>query len=86
MTSVSFKKGDVVKVLAGDDRGKTGKVLRVLPKDEKVVVEGVKLAKKHQRARKRNEKGQIIEKAMPTHISNVQHVDTRVKKPSAKKK
>ena len=65
------KKGDKVKVLTGQDRGKTGKVLRALPKRQLVVVEGVNLVKKHQRARKSNEQGQIVDKPMPIHASNV---------------
>lgn len=65
------KKGDKVKMLTGKDRGKTGKVIRALPTREQVIVEGLNLAKKHQRARKSNEKGQIINKPMPVHVSNV---------------
>lgn len=69
-----IKKGDTVRVIAGNDRGKTGKVLRVFPKRERVIVEGVNEAITHQRARKQNQKGQIIERAMPIHVSNVQKV------------
>lgn len=68
------KKGDTVKVLAGDDRGKTGKVLRAFPKEGTVIVEGIHMAKKHQRARRQQQKGQIIEKATPIDISNVARV------------
>jgi len=68
---MSVRKGDKVKVLSGKDRGKSGKVLRVLPKRDLIIVEGVHVVKKHQRARKQNEHGQIVDKAMPIHISNV---------------
>jgi len=68
---MKIKKGDIVKILAGKDRGKSGKVLRALPKEDKVVVEGVNVVKRHQRARSQNQKGGIIEKPMPLHVSNV---------------
>ena len=65
------KKGDKVIILAGKDRGKSGKITRVLTKEDKVVVEGINMLKKHQKSRKRGNKGQIIELAMPIHVSNV---------------
>lgn len=68
------KKGDNVIVLSGKDRGKKGKVVKSLPKLSKVIVEGVNVTKKHQRARKTNEKGTIISVAMPVHVSNVKKV------------
>ena len=58
-------------MLAGKDKGKTAKVLRAFPKDNLIIVEGVNLKKKHQRANKSNSKGQIVEKALPIHVSNV---------------
>ena len=66
-----IKKGDTVKVLAGDDKGKTGKVLNVFKADNKVLVEGVNMKKKTVKAKTENGKGQIVEKANPIHISNV---------------
>jgi large subunit ribosomal protein L24 len=68
------KRNDIVKVLAGKDRGKQGKVIRVLPQRERVIVEGVNLAKRHVKARARNQKGGIVDKEMPIHISNVMKV------------
>lgn len=65
------KKDDKVIVLTGKDKGKTGTVLKSMPKLGKVVVAGVNLSKKHQRARKSGEKGQILDKAMPMNASNV---------------
>ncbi len=68
---MKIKKNDNVIVIAGKDKGKNAKVLKSLPKDNMVVIEGVNIKKKHQRATKSNSKGQIIEKAMPIHVSNV---------------
>lgn len=68
---MKIKKNDNVIVIAGKDKGKTGKVLRAFPADMLVIVEGVNMKKKHQRATKSNSKGQIIEKALPVHVSNV---------------
>lgn len=69
------KKGDTVKILSGDDRGKTATVARVLPKQGKVVVEGMNMVKKHERSRREGGKGQIIDLAMPMHASKVAKVD-----------
>jgi len=69
------KKGDKVKVLAGKDRGKVGKILQVYKAKDRVLVEGVNLVKKHQRPTQQLQKGGIIEKESPIHISNVQLVD-----------
>ena len=71
---MSVKKGDNVIVITGKDRGKKGKVLKALPQKESVVVEGVNVVKRHSRARKSNEQGQIVEKPMPIHISNIRIV------------
>lgn len=71
MNKMHIKKGDTVKILAGGDKGKTGKVLRSIPKKLLVVVEGVNLRKKHQRRTKNTQKGEIIEKPVPMHVSNV---------------
>jgi len=64
-------KGDQVLIVSGKYRTKKGKVLRALPKERKVVVEGVNLIKKHQRAKRTGEKGQIIEMPFPIDVSNV---------------
>jgi large subunit ribosomal protein L24 len=71
----AVKKGDTVKVIAGKNKGKTGRVLAVLPKEERVVVEGVAMAKKHVRPNpQRNIRGGIAEQERAIHISNVQLV------------
>lgn len=66
------KSGDMVKVIAGASKGKTGKVIQTFPALNRVVVEGVNPAKRHLRTRRTGEKGQIIEFFMPIHASNVQ--------------
>lgn len=65
------KTGDTVVILTGKDKGKSGKVLKAFPQKDLVLVEGVNIRKKHQRPKKTNQKGQIVEKAMPIHVSNV---------------
>ena len=65
------KKGDNVIVLAGKDKGKTGKILRAIPKEDKVIVEGVNLKKVHEKTKKKGGKGGVIEKTYPIHVSNV---------------
>lgn len=69
-----IKTGDTVRVLLGKDRGKQAKVMAVFPKDERVLVEGVNIVKKHVKARRSGEKGQRVEVAAPLNISNVQLV------------
>jgi large subunit ribosomal protein L24 len=66
-----LKKGDEVEVLSGKDRSKRGVIMRVLPKADKVIVEGVNVAKKHQRQTKARVKGGIIDKDMPVPASAV---------------
>lgn len=68
---MNIKKGDNVKVLVGKDKGKTGKVVRSFPKDDMVLIEGLNLKKRHQRARKQGAKGQVVDMAAPIHVSNV---------------
>lgn len=65
-----FKKGDNVKIIAGKDKGKTGKITHAFPDTEKIVVEGVNIHKKHTRPKKQGQKGQIIQMPMPIHMSN----------------
>lgn len=68
---MKIKKGDTVKIITGRDKGKTGKVTRSIPKENKVVVADLNKKKVHRKARKQGEKGQIIEVAMPIDVSNV---------------
>jgi large subunit ribosomal protein L24 len=71
MAGLRIKKGDRVRVLAGKDRGKEGTVMRSLPAEGKVIVEGVNIAKKHQKARSTTMQGGIIDKDMPVDVSKV---------------
>ncbi len=72
---MKIKKGDNIIVLSGKDKGKTGKVLKAFPKQNAVIIEGVNVHKKHERARKSGSKGQVIEKVMPINVSNVMLYD-----------
>ena len=76
------KKGDKVIVIAGKDLGKKSTIVRVLPKKDQVVLDGLNIAKRHRRRTTAAGKGQIIEKAMPIHISNVQLADPKSGKPT----
>ena len=68
---MKIKKGDTVKILTGKDKGKSGKIVRVLVSANKVIVEGINMMKRHQRPKKSGEKGSILTMAMPIHASNV---------------
>lgn len=76
------KKGDTVKVISGDNKGKIGKVLKVLVKEERVVVEGVNIVSRHTRPSNANPDGGIIKKEAPIAISNVMFYDTKENKVS----
>jgi large subunit ribosomal protein L24 len=69
--SMSVKRDDRVKVIAGKDKGKEGKVLRVLPESQRVIVERVNMVKKHQRPTNKRPQGGILEIEAPIHVSNV---------------
>jgi len=77
---MKIKKGDNVLVITGKDKGKESKVVRVLPRENKIVVDGINLKKKTERSKKKKGKGQIIEKALPIHVSNVMLLDPKTKK------
>jgi large subunit ribosomal protein L24 len=68
---LKVKKGDIVKVIAGNDRGKRGEVMRIFPQEQRVIVKGVNIITKHQRPTARQREGGIIEREAPIHISNV---------------
>lgn len=83
------KKGDTVQVIAGNHKGATGTVLQVLPEKAQVLVEGVRIIKKHQKRSQQYPEGGIIEQEGPIHISNVKKVDAAElapKKKAARKK
>ena len=89
---MKIKVGDNVKIIAGKDKGKTGKVTTTLKKIDKVVVEGINIVKKHQKPTNGNDNGGIIEMSAPIHVSNVKLADdakpakktTKTKKESEK--
>jgi len=70
-------KGDRVLVIAGNDRGKTGKVLKVFPGRDRVIVEGVNFIKRHTRPSQSNPQGGIVEREAPIHVSNVMPYDSK---------
>lgn len=72
---MKIKKGDLVQVMTGKNRGKQGKVVKVLPETNRVIVEGVNLLKKHERPTANNQQGGITEKEHPIHASNVMYVE-----------
>lgn len=74
---MKLKKNDHVIIIAGKDKGKKGKIVKALPRLNKVVVEGLNISKKHQRPRRSNEKGQTLSLAMPIHASNVMIIDPK---------
>ncbi len=76
MAKLKIKKGDRVVVLAGKDKGKKGEVLKVIPKDERVIVNGVNMIKRHQKQTASNEGG-IISKEAPIHVSNLSLEDPK---------
>ena len=82
MNRVKFhvKKGDSVQVITGNHTGATGKVLAVLPKKQQVLIEGVRLIKKHTKRSQDNPQGAIIEREGPIHISNVKLAEVEEKK------
>lgn len=79
---MKIRKGDKVRVLAGKDRGREGKVSRAIPADNKVIVEGVNIAKRHQKSTSVTMQGGIIDKAMPIHVSNVAVLSPADEKPT----
>jgi large subunit ribosomal protein L24 len=72
-----IKKGDTVEVIAGDNKGSTGKVMKVIPSKKRVIVEGLNLAHKHVRPSQRNPQGGRIRIEQPIHISNVLPVNPK---------
>ena len=75
MAKFNFKKGDTVEIIAGDDKGTKATVLAVLPKKNKVIVEGCKIAKKAVKPTEENTKGGHVNKEMPIDVSNVRKVE-----------
>jgi len=79
---MNIKKGDMVKIISGKDRGKTGKVTHAFPKMNKIVVEGINIHKRHRKPKKKGQKGQIVQMPMPIDISNVKIICSGCSKPT----
>lgn len=79
---MKIKTGDTVQIITGAHKGTKGKVLRVLVKEDRVVVEGANMVKRHKKATRRGQEQGIIEKPAPIHISNVMFVDASTKVPT----
>ena len=79
MCKLHIKKGDTVYVNAGEDKGKTGRVLKVLVKDNKAIVEGVNMVSKHTKPNAKAPQGGIVKKEAPMHISNLNVLDPKTK-------
>ena len=77
------KRGDSVEVISGNHRGATGKILTVIPSKSQVIIEGVRLIKKHQRKSQDHPNGAIIQREGPIHISNVRLLESSPKAPKA---
>ena len=81
MPKMKIKKGDNVVVISGRDKGKSGEVLRVLPTERRLIVQGVHVARRHTKPRM-GDPGGIVDKELTIHVSNVAHVDPQSGKPS----
>ena len=77
MSKLHIKKGDIVFVNAGEDKGKTGRVLQVLVKDNRAIVEGINVVSKHTKPNAKNPQGGIEKKEAPIHLSNLNVVDPK---------
>ena len=82
MSKLHIKKGDTVYVNSGEDKGKTGVVLKVLVKENRAVVEGVNMVSKHTKPSAKNPQGGIVKQEAPIHISNLNVVDPKTGKPT----
>ena len=81
---MKVKVGDQVTVIAGKDKGKSGRIIKTLKKDNKVVVEGINIIKKHVKPNRMNEVGSIVEVEAPIHVSNVKVAEAKKEKKKAK--
>ena len=79
---LKMKKGDRVVVITGRDKGKEGEIIKVMPKESRVIVQGVNVAKRHTRPSAANPSGGIVDKELPIHVSNVAHIDPKSGKPT----
>jgi large subunit ribosomal protein L24 len=81
MGKLNFKKGEIVKVIAGEDKGKQGRVLAVIPNNHRAIVEGLNMISKHTKPNAQNQQGGIVKQEAPIHISNLMLVDPKSGEP-----
>ena len=79
---MKVRRDDIVLVISGNDQGKRGRVLRVIPEQDRVIVEGVRMMKKHTKPTQRDPQGGIVEREAPIHISNVMLADPETNQPT----
>ena len=79
---MKIKRDDTVFIISGNDKGKRGRVLRVYPEQDRIIVEGVRMMKKHTKPTQRDPQGGIIEREAPLHVSNVMLVDPKNDEPT----
>jgi len=79
---MKLRKGDKVIVIAGKDKGRSSTIVRVLPSKNMIVLDGLNIVKRHRRATQSTRKGQIVDKSMPVHVSNVMLADPKSGKPT----
>lgn len=79
---IRLKKNDRVRVISGNHRGKEGKILKIFRAQQRVIIEGVNIIKKHQRPTQKNPQGGITQKEAPIHISNVMLIDPKSNEPT----
>lgn len=79
---MKLKKNDIVIIVAGNDRGKAGKILKVFPKNDRVIIEGINMRKRHTKPSQKNPQGGILEKEASIHVSNVMMLDPKTNEPT----
>ena len=79
---MKIKKGDMVKIISGNDKGKTGRIIKTFLSKDRILVEGVNIVKKHSRPSQENPQGAILEKELSIHVSNISHIDPKDNKAS----
>jgi len=79
---MKIKKNDKVVVIAGNDRGKTGKVLKIFPKNNRIIIEGINIRKKHTKPSQKNPQGGILEIEAPINVSNIMMLDPKTDEPT----
>ena len=72
---MKIKKGDMVKIISGSDKGKTGRIIKTFLSKDRILVEGVNIVKKHSRPSQENPQGAILEKELPIHVSNAMYLN-----------